>query len=395
MFWHQFTFIILKSMPYLIRKSIRCSVFLFMMILPWSCGESDGDPDPEPDKLDRKPILTHWVDNIIVPSYEAFHVELNAMTSAADAFRLSPDESTLGALRSAWVSAYTVWQTVELFEVGPGDKYTIRNFFNIYPADEAGIAEYMANPSSNMAVPASYARQGFPALDYLINGLADNDAAILVYYTTDPDASQRIAYLKRITDRMNDLLNNVISEWKGPYRNTFINNTGLDIGSSMGLVVNAYVLNYERYIRSGKFGIPSGAMTSGGGMNYPEKVEAYYKKDISQVLAHTAHQTSVNFFNGVNVVTEQEGPSFKSYLNALDAKDTSTGTLLTTIINTQFNASNAKINALPPNFYETVQTNNQAMIDAYTELQKAVRMLKVDMTSAMSITITYTDNDGD
>ncbi len=46
-------------------------------------------------------------------------------------------------------------------------------------------------------------------------------------------------------------------------------------------------------------------------------------------------------------------------------------------------------------FIEEVQTNNQAMKDVYTEMQKAVRLLKVDMTSAMSITITYTDNDGD
>ena len=382
-------------MSFLNRKSTCIIAFFVMMGISWSCGSSEGDPDPGPDELDRGPILTHWVDNIIIPSYNNFQVKLSAMTTASDAFRSTPNASTLEALRSAWVNAYAEWQTVELFEVGPGDKYTIRNFFNIYPADEAGIAEYMANPSSNMAVPASYARQGFPALDYLINGLADNDAAILVYYTTDPDASQRIAYLKRITDRMNDLLNSVISEWEGTYRNTFINNTGLDIGSSMGLMVNAYVLNYERYIRSGKFGIPSGAMTSSGGVKYPEKVEAYYKKDISQVLAQTAHQTSVNFFNGVNVVTEQEGPSFKSYLDALGAKDTSTNTLLSTLINTQFGASNTKINALSSNFYEQVQSNNQAMIDAYTELQKAVRMLKVDMTSAMSITITYTDNDGD
>ncbi|WP_449437648.1 hypothetical protein [Pedobacter steynii] len=42
-----------------------------------------------------------------------------------------------------------------------------------------------------------------------------------------------------------------------------------------------------------------------------------------------------------------------------------------------------------------MKTNNQKMIDVYTEMQKSVRMLKVDMTSAMSITITYTDNDGD
>jgi hypothetical protein len=31
----------------------------------------------------------------------------------------------------------------------------------------------------------------------------------------------------------------------------------------------------------------------------------------------------------------------------------------------------------------------------YTEMQNVIKMLKVDMTSAMSITITYTDNDGD
>ena len=35
------------------------------------------------------------------------------------------------------------------------------------------------------------------------------------------------------------------------------------------------------------------------------------------------------------------------------------------------------------------------MVDVYTNMQTQVRYLKVDMTSAMSITITYTDNDGD
>ena len=58
-------------------------------------------------------------------------------------------------------------------------------------------------------------------------------------------------------------------------------------------------------------------------------------------------------------------------------------------------ANKAKIDALKPNFYQEVVDNNVAMKAVYTELQKAIRMLKVDMTSAMSITITYTDNDGD
>ena len=38
---------------------------------------------------------------------------------------------------------------------------------------------------------------------------------------------------------------------------------------------------------------------------------------------------------------------------------------------------------------------NADAVTSYNEMQKAVRMIKVDMTSAMSITVTYVDNDGD
>lgn len=186
-----------------------------------------------------------------------------------------------------------------------------------------------------------------------------------------------------------------MAEWNGAYRDTFISETGLDIGSSMGAVVNAYVLHYERYIRSGKIGIPAGVIGTTVGPTFPDKVEAFYKRDISRTLAKTAHQAAVDFFNGKSAANGAEGPSFKSYLNGLDAKDPNSGTLLSTIITNQFTTINGKLDQLSPDFYEQIQTNNQAMVDAYTSLQMAVRYLKVDMTSAMSITITYTDNDGD
>jgi len=192
---------------------------------------------------------------------------------------------------------------------------------------------------------------------------------------------------------MESLLGKVIGDWKGEYLNTFVSKTGLDIGSSTSLMVNGLVLHYERYIRSGKFGIPSGAMANG--ISAPEKVEAFYKKDISKSLAETAHKAYADFFNGRHAITGQAGPGLRSYLDALGAKDSGTGKSLSESINTQFQAAAAKVDVLKPNLYEEVRTNNQAMKDTYTEMQKAVRMLKVDMSSAMSITITYTDNDGD
>jgi hypothetical protein len=194
---------------------------------------------------------------------------------------------------------------------------------------------------------------------------------------------------------MDQLVSNVISEWNGSYRDTFISKTGLDIGSSTGLVVNAYVLYYERYVRTGKIGIPSGAAIGSTGTPYPEKVEAFYKKDISLGLAKTAHQTSQDFFNGVDVKSGATGPSLQSYLDALGAKDPSTNTLLSAIINAQFDVISAQLAQLSPNLYQQIQTDNDEMVDTYGDMQKLVRMLKVDMTSAMSVTITYTDNDGD
>lgn len=366
-----------------------------LTLLLWACGGStdEKDPDPVDGGKDRKALLTNIADNIVLPSYAAFKVKFDAMVVKSDAFTAKPDLTTLSEFRAAWTQAYLEWQKVELFEFGPGEKYTIRNFFNIYPANVAGITSDFADPNSNLDTPDSYARQGFPALDYLLFGTGATDQAVVAFYTAPTEGAKRTASVKRLVTRMGTLLGKVMSEWQGNYKDTFINKTGLDIGSSTSLVINAYVLHYERYIRSGKFGIPSGAMLNG--VPAADKVEAYYQKNISLELAKNAHQATVDFFNGKGSKSGEEGPSFKSYLNALGAKDSGSGKLLSELINMQFAAGKLKLDALSPNLSDEVKNNNQKMKDVYNEMQKAVRMLKVDMTSAMSVTITYTDNDGD
>ncbi|GAB3924481.1 imelysin family protein [Larkinella terrae] len=371
------------------------------MALIWACSTSKDTPDPTPGPdpnpsntgTDRKVLLTNIADNIILPSYANFKTKFDLMLAKSDAFAAKPDQASLTAFRQAWVDAYTEWQKVELFDVGPAESKTLRYFFNIYPANVTGIEENIVAGNASLELPASYPKQGFPALDYLINGLAATDDAILLKYTTAADAAKRLAYVKQIMTQMNTMFTAVQTEWTATYRDKFINATGIDVSGSLSKLVNGYVLNYERYIRSGKFGIPSGAMVNG--VPSPEKVEAFYKKDISLILAKTAHQASIDFFNGKDVKTGKEGPGFKTYLTALGAKDSQSGKLLVEVINAQFDASNAKLGTLKPNLYDEVKTNNAAMVAVYTEMQKAVRMLKVDMTSAMSITITYADNDGD
>ncbi|WP_428660704.1 imelysin family protein [Runella sp.] len=377
------------------QVKVKFGILCLIGAMTWACGGNDSTADPEPDPVtkDRQALLTNLADNIIVPAYANFKTKLDVMLAKSQAFSTKPDAGTLAEFRQAWADAYVEWQKVELFDVGPANKVAMRNYFNIYPVSVSGINEYIADPTINLEVTASFDKQGFPALDYLLNGVGTTDAQIVAYYTAPTEGPKRLAYIKRITDHMNALITKVTGDWKDTYRTEFTTKTGLDIGSPMGQLVNGYVLYYERFIRSGKFGIPSGAMLNG--VAAAEKVEGFYKKDLSKQLAQAAHQAAVDFFNGKGVTTGKEGPSFKTYLTALGAKDSSTGMSLADIINKQFDAANQKISVLKPNLYEEVKTNNAAMVAVYTEMQKAVRMLKVDMTSAMSIVITYTDNDGD
>ena len=377
-----------KSIPFLIIPAIVLSLLV-------ACTDQNDGPSPGSDRdaMDRKALLTTLADQIIIPSYDNFKAKLDPMQAATDAFVVTPNQANLAILRQTWVAAYTDWQKVELFDIGPAETRTLRFYFNIYPANVQGIQSNIGIPTADLELPTSFARQGFPALDYLINGVGATDAEIVAFYATGTQAEARRAYLKRITSRMSTLLNEVITEWKGGYRDTFVNRTGLDISSSTSSLVNSYIMHYERYVRSGKFGIPSGAMLNG--VVAPEKVEAYYKRDISGILARTAHQAVVDFFNGVSVKTGQPGPSFNSYLTALGAKDSSSGKTLAQLINEQFAVSKNKVESLSPNLYQEIKNNNVAVQGVYTEMQKAVRMLKVDMASAMSITITFVDNDGD
>lgn len=379
-------------------KKLLALLSIVLMVVAYACSKK-GEPSPSPEPvdqkaLDRKAMLTNIADNIVIPAYAKFKVKLDLMLTKSAAFTTTPNTSTLLEFRAAWTDAYIEWQKVELFDFGPGQVQAIRSYFNIYPASESGIAANIVNgTNANLDVSAAFPTQGFPALDYLLNGVGTTDQAIVAYYSTDPDATKRKDYIKLISNKMNTVFTKVNSDWTSTYRAEFIGKTGIDASSSTSVLVNSYVLNFERFIRSGKFGIPSGAMLNG--VVAANKVEAFYKKDISLALAKAATQATIDFFNGKGVNSGTDGPSLKTYLEGLTAKDSSTGSSLTQTLNAQFLVIQQKLNLLSANLFNQVNTDNQLMVNVYTEMQKAVRLLKVDMTSAMSITISYTDNDGD
>lgn len=376
------------------RNLYKLIISLALISVMISCKKDPKDADPSTDThaADRALMLTNIADESIIPSYSNLNLSIDTFSNDIAVFKTSPTLTNLQTLRISWEKAYIAWQKVELFDVGPANQYALRNYANIYPANELIINSNLLDVNTNLEISSNYAAQGFPAFDYLLNGLASTDDSIVTLYTTASNAQLRLNYLTKLATQLSFKVKQTLDLWNSAYRADFISSTSLKAGSSTSMLINGYVMNYEKFIRLGKFGIPSGAVST---LLEPTKVEGFYKKDISQKLALAAHQASVNFFNGKSVKTGSIYYGLAAYLNALEAKDTQTNKLLSVALNEQFDINNNAILNLNSNFYYLVNNDNQKLIDAFNELQKAVRILKVDMTSAMSITITYTDNDGD
>ncbi|GGG50795.1 imelysin family protein [Hymenobacter glacieicola] len=369
------------------KKPVLLVVALLLAALGiLSCGKDPSGGTPAPDTaVDRKALLTYWADSLVKPGYQRLNDKLVVLKTKTTAFTAAPTTATLLETRQAWQAAYVEWQKVELFEFGPAEAVSLRNHFNIYPADAAGINRNISSGTYDFELSTAIPQQGFPALDYLLNGVATGDAAIAQQYATS--ASHR-RYLTDVVAKMEQTFGTVYGQWNGGYRDTFINSTGTDASSSLSRVINAYSLYFERYLRAGKVGIPAGTMT---GTPLPAKMEAYYLRGALPLqLATTAHTAVQQFFNG-----RPGRPSLKSYLDALGAKDSRSGQPLSSLISTQLGASYQQLSSLGPDLHTTFTARNADAVASYNEMQKAVRMIKVDMTSALSVTVTYVDNDGD
>ncbi|MEL6256432.1 MAG: imelysin family protein [Bacteroidota bacterium] len=364
---------------------------LLIFILLACEGEDPGPNPPDSTAFDRKAMLMDWADNIIIPGYTSFSSKVKELRTAGETFATDASQSNLEALRTSWEESYLLWQRVSMFNIGKADELRYRDNLNIYPSNVAEITENITQGGYNLSLPSQNDRQGFPALDYLLFGLADSDEGILDFYTRNAHSADYKQYVIDLVTRIDMLTTEVLEDWtSGGFRESFIENSGNSATASVDLVINDFVFYYEKNLRAGKVGIPAGVF-SGNPLN--THVEALYKKDLSKELLQLALQASQDFFNGKYFNATTEGEGMKSYLDFLNSLKG--GEDLSSLINNQFNAARSQIQSLGDNFAAQIESDNIAMLSAYDQLQLNVVLLKVDMLQAFNINVDYVDADGD
>lgn len=364
-------------------KKIFAAFILTTLLL--GCSSSDNG-DSNKTSYNRDELLVNWADNIIIPAYQNYTAKINLLTDKTTAFTQAPDVATLGELRTAWLDAYVAYQYVAMYDFGKSEDLYLKQSANTFPTDVAGIQANITSGTYNLATQAQFSKQGFPGIDYLINGLG-TDTETVAYYSN----ANAKAYLTAVVGRLKTIADAVTNDWTNGYRNTYVNNNGTSVTSAVNITTNNFIRNLEKDIRTGKLGIPAGVFSNG--TTFADKVEGYYKNDVSKLLLNAGIKAEQDFFNGKAFNGSSNGASLKSALDAVNAvRD---GQKLSDIINNQFTVINTANNELSDSFSQQVLNDNAKMLNAYDKLQQNVIYIKLDMMQALNITIDYVDGDGD
>lgn len=340
-------------------------------------------------------MLAHLGENLILPAYRSLQTSVDALDAAAESFAADPTAKTLEDVRAALKNARLAWQDANLFQFGPAESVALRTSLNTYPVDEDKVESNVASGSYTLGTLDNRAAAGFPALGYLLYGTGESDDDVLAAFTDAEDAANRTAYLQDNVEFVKQAVDATVDDWApegGDYLATFLSSTnaGTDVGSSLGMLINAFVLHYERFIRDGKIGIPAGVRSAG--VPRPTSTEAYYG-GYSAELATASVEAVRRLFLGHAAASENavEASSLglDDHLEHLDAG------ALATEIETELAEAIAALEALEDPLSKQIESDNEEVLTAFTELQDAIVLLKADMTSVLGITITYQDNDGD
>jgi len=361
-------------------------VYVFaIMLLIVACSESDdtgSSSNATSDNYNRVAMQTNLADNIIIPRIQNLKSALQTLSDVNNMFTATPNQANLDNLRAAFVSAYKDWQLVEPFNIGQAEILQYNFKMNVYPTTVADIEANIANGNYDLLAAANNDAVGFPAVDYMLHGIAATDADILNKYAN----ANYVTYLTDLIAQMNSLTQNVLTDWTSNYRTVFVNSTENTASSAVNKFINDYIFYFEKGLRANKFGIPAGVFSA---TSLSDKAEAIYNGTISRDLAIIALDNVQNIFNGKATSTSSTGEGFYKYLVALDRTD------LATLINDRIDAARQKIQALNTDLKTQVEVDSVKMTEAYDALQLVVISLKVDMLQAFNVSVDYVDADGD
>lgn len=360
------------------RILLRCLLFSFILLI--SCSQNTT--------FDRQAMLENITKEVVLPAHENFVATLAELEEASRIFNNNPNLATLSDVQAAWLAASLGRMAILPFRLGPIDDSLLHNRLDNRPPRLTFIEETFIGGSEPLTGDyldsVGSSSVGLGAMEYLLFDPAGANPAVLATFTTAPQAGRRrelLLALAKNVHQKGQQLNQIWADYAQPFIEAEMDDGELQ--GSMNMLVNQMIGDVEEIIAT-RLGKPSGQRSNGA--IRPDLVEAAYSQASLPRIIATLEGIQVAFNGG-------DGLGFDDYLNYLEA--TYESKPLSSAINTQFEQSLTALRAIDGPLEQAVVQDLPQVMEAMTEIETLLLLLKVDMTNQLGVTLTFNDNDGD
>lgn len=357
-----------------------------------ACKEKDTTGSEEknngPSAEVSMAVYESLANDIILPSYLDLKTKVAQLETDANAFTAKPSTTTLDQLKASFKEAYISVQYVASYDkFGPADENFGLQTYNIYPVETARVDDNAANGGYDLDSRTQFRAIGFPAIDYLLFGKGDG-AATVTYFENTTNAKQLLNdYVAQIKKAVDATYNGWAATGDN-YANYFISNTGNSVSSTLGFLVNGVNLaleNARNQIRG-----PAG-LESAQGNKFPEAVQAYYGGFSLELNKAGLHGIEMLYNGEMYDGTATQG--LATLLNSVEAKHGDQS--LVSVTQQVFEEAKTAVDAIPETLSESIVNGEATVTTAVQKIQAVIPYYKADMSSALSVQITYQSGDGD
>lgn len=186
---------------------------LFLLLaLPVIAQPASAVSDDVYNRLNRAAVEQH-----ILPRYESFARQAEALDSTARTFCASPRQELLPALQKSYHAIVDSWQSIQHVRFGPVDLFFRSQRIAFWPDPRNTIGKQMAellskrvhaNLQAQSFSGGSVAIQGLPALERLLFGQAAEKLG-----HADEEAVFRCRYISAIAANLAEISQDTLTEW--------------------------------------------------------------------------------------------------------------------------------------------------------------------------------------
>lgn len=359
---------------------------LLALFTLFACGKDDDKDDTPVDNFNRKELFTSLGDKVILPTFLDFVSATDSLFQKAQALQNQVDPTTLYEIQVAWLKAKEASKRIEQLKFGPLNDTKMYSLVDKWATNDGFIEGFISgtDPITNSFIEGKGATsKGLPAIEYLIFNI-DNPSATLSALTND---SRRVDYVVACCENLNQKALEIASFWSplgDNYVAQYATNTGGGLDGSLSQTVNQMSSHIE-FLTVTKVGKPLGKE-----LNTSIRVtqlEAYRSNSSKEALI-----ANIDIFKSLFTGTENN-TGFDDYLDYLGAMKS--GKLLSTAILEQTDLVQANLANMTGSLREELISSPQNVEELYQNLKALLVLVKTDMTSALSVTLTFSDNDGD